>query len=97
MLVGVREFLQMPEGTLGVLPCTKRLFRPDQLNHADVADFLQKRSDSTLVETGLGLKDGELVLLGSWLSFFLQENHFVNDVVERRPEVVNNRRRTGEY
>lgn len=92
VLVGVREFLEMPQRALQFLPCAKGLLRPDQID-STTTDSGKHELGAGCVERPvpyLGLKDRELVLtwdLGG--DSLVSHNQFPHRVVQSRSEVVN--------
>lgn len=88
VLVGVRQFMQMPQGAFPILPCGIGLFRPDEFNGV-LSNTFQKLVDATNIESFLALENGELVFCRKyWRSPRGQNDKFPDDVIERRTKVV---------
>ena len=87
VLVGVRQFMQMPQGAFPILPCGIGLFRPDEFNGV-LSNTFQKLVDATNIESFLALENGELVFCRKyWRSPRGQNDKFPDDVIERRTKV----------
>ncbi|MEO7136604.1 MAG: hypothetical protein ABI037_02700, partial [Gemmatimonadales bacterium] len=90
VLVEVGEFLQLPKGTPGVLPCTKRL-QPLNLCPCSATDTFEASPNLPVIapvavlnpkdrELGLVIRPGRLV--------GLVDDQFPDKLVEGRPEIV---------
>lgn len=91
VLVGIREFLEMPQGAFGALPCAKGLVSLDQCDSV-LANTLQMYSHAPSIESlfpFLCLENGELILAaGRRLPSGCENYEFPNDVVQRGSKVV---------
>lgn len=94
VLVGVREFLQMPKGTLPALPCSafafrERLLRSDE-PHGVTSDSAQELGSSASVKARLGLKNGKLEFSPhGGMTQIIEDEKLPNNVVKSGSKVVN--------
>ena len=92
VLVGVREFTEMPERALDAIPCAA-IIRREQLfgsDHGDgsVTDPVQKLH-STPIKSLHRFEDWELDLGADWRRLSVTPNEqLVDEVIETRPKVV---------
>lgn len=95
MLVGVRQFMQMPEETLLCsLPCAaarlgERLLCPDEIDGV-LSNVPQVLLQSSIRKSSLVLKDGELYFVGLGRRLFHAQNiKLIDDMVQCGPKVMN--------
>lgn len=86
VLVDVREFMQMPQGTHMVLPCEKRLLRFDYVG-GELSNALHE-FQATILESRLVFEDGELSILDDGRLSRFKDNQLPHEMIERRAQIV---------